>query len=81
MPMLQIRDLPEHLYKALKDRAEAERRSLAQQAVLELAKGLDMTADPRARRRSVIAAIRGADHTPYQNLPDAAKLIREDRGR
>lgn len=36
MPTLQVRDLPEHLYRLLKERARREYRSLAGQAVVEL---------------------------------------------
>ena len=38
MPSLQIRDLPEDVYRALAERAEREGRSLAQQALHELRK-------------------------------------------
>ena len=36
MPSLQIRELPEHIYRVLADKARHGRRSLAQQAVVEL---------------------------------------------
>jgi hypothetical protein len=81
MPMIQVRDVPENIYNALVEQARSERRSLAQQAILVLARGLKVDADPRARRRKVIEAIRASDHTPYLNLPDPVKLIREDRNR
>jgi uncharacterized protein involved in propanediol utilization len=81
MPILQVRDLPQHIYDALREQAKVERRSLAQQAVIVLERGLDVQEAHKARRRAALAAIRSSDHTPYQALPDAAKLIREDRNR
>ena len=41
MASLHIRKLPENIYFLLKQRAEAEHRSIAQEAILLLAKGLD----------------------------------------
>ena len=80
MATLQVRNLPDHIYSALREQAEAEHRSLAQQAVVVLERGLRIE-DNRARRRRVLVEIRAMDHTPFENLPDAAKLIREDRDR
>ena len=79
--MIQVRNVPENIYNALVEQARSERRSLAQQAILVLARGLNVEADQKARRRKVIEAIRASDHTPYVNLPDPVKLIREDRNR
>ena len=41
MSSLQVRELPENIYSLLKRRAEAERRSIAQEAIALLAKGLN----------------------------------------
>jgi len=41
---LQVRELPENIYHQLKSRAEADHRSLAQEAVAILAKGLKLQA-------------------------------------
>lgn len=81
MAMVQIRDLPEHIYDALVQRARAERRSLSQQAVVTLARGLDLDVDFRERRREVLRRIKQRDNSVYANLPDPVKLIREDRER
>ena len=40
MVSLQIRKLPENIYALLKRKAEAEHRSIAQEAIVLLAKGL-----------------------------------------
>jgi hypothetical protein len=79
--MLQIRNVPEHIYKALLEQSRAERRSLSRQALIVLERGLEAPVDLRARRRDLIRRIRELDKSPYKDLPDAATLIREDRDR
>lgn len=58
MPLLEVPDVPEHIYRLLLKQAASERRSLAQQAVAVLAKGLDVAVDAKARRQRILAAIR-----------------------
>ena len=48
MASLQVRELPENIYSLLKRRAEAEHRSIAQEAIVLLAKGLDTSIAPKA---------------------------------
>jgi hypothetical protein len=81
MPLIQVRDVPDHIYRALVELAEQERRSLAQQVVAVLAKGLNVDLDPKARRRQVLDAISASNRGPFTGLPDPVKLIREDRNR
>ena len=80
MPLIQIRDVPDHIYRHLVEQAERERRSLAQQTVAVLAKGLQAELDPKARRRTLLAALQSAPPL-HGSLTDPAKLIREDRSR
>ncbi len=81
MPSLQIRDLPEDVYQALVHRAEAEHRSLAQQAVVELRRIPELMA--RESRQAVLREIRRRMATEpagrYSPAPEA--VIREDRER
>jgi hypothetical protein len=79
--MLQVRDVPEHIHRRLAELAEKERRSLAQQAVAVLAKGLEVEVDPKARRRKVLEEAKRLDLGRGKSLPDFVKLIREDRER
>ena len=81
MPTLQVRDVPEHIYRRLAELAEKERRSLAQQAVAVLAKGLEVEVDPKARRRKVLEEAKRLNLGRGKSLPDFVKLIREDRER
>lgn len=79
--MIQIRDVPEHIYRRLIEDARTQRRSLSQQAVATLAKGLEAELDPKARRKKLLQEIHTGDPAPYAGLPDPAKSIREDRTR
>jgi len=81
MPTLQVRDVPEHIYRRLTDLAEKERRSLAQQTLVVLAKGLEIEIDPKARRREALHRISLIDRNLTKHLPSAVKMIREDRDR
>ena len=81
MPTLQVRDVPEHIYRRLAELAEKERRSLAQQAVAVLAKGLEVEVDPKARRRNVLEEAKRLSLGRGKSVPDFVKLIREDRER
>jgi plasmid stability protein len=82
MPSLQVRELPEHIYQSLCHEAEASHRSIAQQAVAILAKGLNLDLAPQMRRKALLSAIRdGAVMQELGSLPDPAQLIREDRDR
>lgn len=82
MPSLQVRELPEHIYLTLCREAEAQHRSIAQQAVAAISKGLRLELAPQARRKALLEAIHeGAGKQTASGLPDPALLIREDRER
>lgn len=75
MPLIQVRDVPDHIHRVLAEQAHRERRSLAQQVVAVLARGLDVNPDAKARRRTLI------DSLQANRLTDPARLIRKDRRR
>jgi plasmid stability protein len=82
MPSLQVRELPDHIYAKLVAEAERDHRSLAQQAVAVLARGLGVELDPKDRRRKVLERIRNHPiKFKPEKLGDTAALIREDRDR
>jgi plasmid stability protein len=82
MPILQIRDIPESLHRKLRDRAQRDRRSLSQEAVAILEKGLEVTEDAKTRRRRLLQQITERPvETGNAELPDPVQLIREDRSR
>ncbi len=82
MTSLQVRELPEQIYLKLQEEAKKEHRSLAQQAIATLAKGLDLEINPKKRREDLL---KNLNQEPIINnkisLPDPVKLIREDRER
>jgi len=80
MPLIQVREVPDHIYRMLSGQAAEERRSLSQQVIAVLARGLNAELDPKARRRRAIETIR-ASRAPKLKLRDPAKLIAEDRRR
>ena len=81
MPSLQIRDLPEHLYEILAEKARRNRRSLAQQATVELEKMVE--AEARSRRLDTIAELREVVLTngTRKTSLDPVDAVREDRDR
>ena len=78
---LQIRDMPVEVYEALALRARSERRSLAQQAVVELGRMPELQA--RQRRLALIAELRERLQRTPPVTPGTplARLVREDRDR
>ena len=82
MPSLQVRELPEHIYFQLCHEAEKQHRSIAQQAVAALARGLELDPDPKSRRISLLQRINAEQIALKVVTPiDPALLIREDRER
>ena len=57
MALLQIRKLPEKIYFLMKQRFEAEHRSIAQEAIVLLAKGLDTSIAPIMHRARLLQKI------------------------
>jgi hypothetical protein len=81
MALIQVRDVPEQIYRRLVAAAEREHRSLAQQVVATLAVGLDVQVDSKTRRRRVIETAIGAECDTDKRLTDPARILREDRRR
>ncbi len=82
MPSLQVRELPENIYHLLQERAKKEHRSLAQEAVVTLAKGLQAPLSQKNRRMELLQVI--TDNLPVDQSVahlDPVELLREDRGR
>lgn len=81
MPSLQIRELPEHIYKKLRQQAIKKHRSIAQQAVVTLAKGLKTSLNIKERRIEILSELRkNKDRVSAYKLNDPVGLIRKDRG-
>jgi plasmid stability protein len=82
MPSLQVRELPDPIYKKLSELAHKEHRSIVQQAVMLLAKGLNVEGSRKARRQQILDEIKAqSDELKKYILKDPAKIIREERER
>jgi len=81
MPSLQIRDLPEHLYEILAEKARRNRRSLAQQATIELERMAE--AEARDRRLTAVSELRESLRANGGRTTsiDPTEAVREDRDR
>ena len=79
---LSLLDLPDQIYEKLKKEAKLKHRSLAQQAVITLAKGLEADHNPREKRTLLLDnADLDLESIKEYRLSDPVKVIREDRER
>jgi len=76
MPTLHVRNVPEALYEALRQRAEAQGTSIGAEAIaaLERAMRIDL-----AGVREMLADYEPRRPTARRGTPAAAELVREDR--
>jgi hypothetical protein len=81
MPLLQVRDFPEDVYEEITFEAHRQNRTIAQQAIILIKKGLGEEISNRGRRRLAI------ERTFARNVPqnvksvDYIKFVHEDRDR
>ena len=82
MPTIQVSDLPEQIYNKIKNNAQKDHRSLSQQAIVTLKKGLGIDENHKERRRILVDQIMSRRVAfDIAKLEDPVKLIREDRDR
>ena len=82
MPSLQVRELPDPVYKKLSELAYKEHRSISQQAVMLLAKSLNVDISHKAGRRQILDEIKAqSGELKKYNLIDPVEIIREERER
>ena len=82
MPSIQVRDLPEQIYNKIKNNAQKDHRSLSQQAIVTLKKGLGIDENPKKRRRILVDQIMSRRVAfDIAKLENPVNLIREDRDR
>jgi hypothetical protein len=81
MPLLQVRDCPEDIYKKITLFAKKQKRTIAQQAVVLLEKGLGQEETNIERRRQLLDKINSREIPRRVKEIDAVALIREDRSR
>jgi hypothetical protein len=82
MPNLQLRNIPTTIYEKLIQQAKKEHKSLSQQAIVELAKALNISLSPKDRRAQVIRSINEFHkHFSFQPKSDPVEVIHMDRDR
>jgi hypothetical protein len=81
MPLLQVRDFPEDVYEEITFEARRQNRTIAQQTIILIKKGLGEEMSNKERRRLAV------ERTFSRNVPynvkavDYVTFVREDRGR
>ncbi len=82
MPSLQVRELPEQIYKKLQAQAQKEHRSFSQQAIVTITRGLGLDENPKKRRTELLNNIlNNPIKMKGSNIIDPVDLVREDRNR
>ncbi|MDR2047960.1 MAG: hypothetical protein LBP69_00750 [Treponema sp.] len=79
MPLLQVRDIPGELYEKISRIAHVQHRSIAQQTIVLLENGLNITEERRGRRKAALQEIDKLTIENPEQFPDPAELIRKDR--
>lgn len=81
MPLLQVRDCPDDIYKKIAIAAKRNNRTIAQQIVVLLEKSLGQEQSNMERRRQLLEKIKTRKIDDTIKKIDAVTLIREDRDR
>ena len=81
MPLLQVRDCPEDIYKKIVLVAKRQNRTIAQQIVVLLEKSLGQEQSNQERRKQLLKKINERDIAKKVREIDAVAMIREDRDR
>jgi hypothetical protein len=81
MPLLQVRDCPEDIYKKIVVVAKKQNRTIAQQVLVLLERSLGQEQSNMERRRQIIEKITERKIDEKVKEIDAVALIREDRDR
>jgi hypothetical protein len=81
MPLLQVRDCPDDIYKEISMVAHRQNRTIAQQTIVLLKKGLGLDESNKERRRVTLERIKARKVPDGLKKIDFVKLIREDRDR
>ncbi len=81
MPLLQVRDCPEDIYRKIAMFARKQNRTIAQQVLVLLEKGLGQEQPNIERRKLLLEKINDRKIPESVKKIDAVPLIREDRDR
>jgi len=81
MPLLQVRDCPEDIYRKIASVARSENRSIAQQVIVLLEKGLGQEQSNMERRKRLLEKIESRKIGRNLQDIDTVAMVREDRSR
>ena len=83
MATLYVENVPDDIYKALRKRAKASRRSIAAQVIELLEQNIPTEAEIKRRRRvfEELAELRARPPIGTGPFPSAEEIVREDRER
>ena len=81
MPLLQVRECPEDIYRKIMYAAKVENRTIAQQTVVLLEKGLGQQETNMSRRKNLLDRIQKRRIPEAIKAVDTALLVREERDR
>jgi hypothetical protein len=81
MPLLQVRECPEDIYRKITLLARKQNRTIAQQVLVVLEKGLGQEQSNSERRKQVLERIGSRKISNDIKLLDEVALIREVRDR
>ena len=83
MATLYVENVPDELYKALRNRAKQNRKSIASEVISLLEENIPTAADLEKRRRLLEYVMRLREHKPLGPgpFPTTEEMQREDRER
>jgi plasmid stability protein len=83
MPTLYVENVPEEIYKALRKRAKANRKSIAAEVIAILEWHVPSEEELKRRRKAFdgLARLRAMEPLSPGPFPSAEEMIREDRDR
>jgi plasmid stability protein len=83
MATLYVENVPDELYKALRERARANRNSIAAEIIALLKQNVPTSAELRNRQRLLkdLEKVRGSQAASDKAFPPTDELQREDRAR
>ena len=81
MPLLQVRDFPADIYEEISFEAQRQNRTIAQQTIVLIKKGLGQEISNKERRRLVLERTMSRVVPDEVKAIDHVKLVREDRDR
>ncbi|MDR3089161.1 MAG: hypothetical protein LBU39_05015 [Desulfobulbaceae bacterium] len=77
--LLQVRNFPDQMYRAISELARAERRSIGRQAALLIEKGLAASGISAEKRRIALERAMRRELPATVKEADLTRMIREDR--